>query len=90
MKRVLLSALLLLTLATTAALGWLLATESGLRWVYQQVESTQGPGVAMGAAEPREVITNPGEYHYEWTRGGRPVPAMRAVATEDDANDSNE
>jgi len=45
--------------------------------VYQQASRTSGPGVAMGAAEPREVITDPGQYHYEWIRGGRPVPPFR-------------
>lgn len=43
MKRLLLTGFLLLTLLTTAALGWLLGSESGLRWIYRQVEATLEP-----------------------------------------------
>jgi autotransporter translocation and assembly factor TamB len=38
-KRALLTGLLLLVLTIAIALGWLLTSENGLRWIYQQVES---------------------------------------------------
>ena len=38
MKRVLLT-ILLLTLSLSTALGWLLTSENGLRWIYRQAES---------------------------------------------------
>ena len=41
MKRILLTGLLLVVL-TIAAASWLLASESGLRWIYQQIESNLG------------------------------------------------
>lgn len=47
------------------------------RKVYRRSSEVGGPGVGVGTAEPGEVITNPGVYHYAWTRVGRRVPPMR-------------
>ncbi|MCP4769081.1 MAG: hypothetical protein GY875_22825 [Gammaproteobacteria bacterium] len=38
MKRILLTGLLFLALGAILAVGWLLSSESGLRWIYQQTE----------------------------------------------------
>ncbi len=56
------------------------------RKVYRQADRVVGPGVGMGTAEPGEVITNPGQYHYRWTRSGRRVPPMQADESTDDPN----
>ncbi len=52
MKRVLLT-ILLLTLSLSTALGWLLNSESGLRWIYRQAEST-----LAGALQVQQVSGN--------------------------------
>jgi len=52
MKRVLLT-ILLLTLSLSTALGWLLNSENGLRWIYRQAEST-----LAGALQVQQVSGN--------------------------------
>ena len=52
MKRVLLT-ILLLTLSLSTALGWLLNSENGLRWIYRQAEST-----LAGALQVHQVSGN--------------------------------
>lgn len=41
-----------------------------------------GGEIGAGTAEPVEVITDRGAYHYEWTRVGRRVPYLRAADDE--------
>lgn len=47
--------------------------------VYESAGGMGGGGIGVGRAEPREVITDPGEYHWEWIRGGRRVPTIFAL-----------
>jgi hypothetical protein len=41
-----------------------------------------GGGAAVGSYNPREVIVNPGKYHWQWLRGGKPVPSLRRGFTQ--------
>jgi hypothetical protein len=64
--------------------------EPRARKEYQTAERRSSPtdrngSVGVGATEPVEIITDPGEYHYEWIRGGRRIPPLRAAESQDDA-----
>jgi len=64
------------------------------RKVYETASSSgssdrRGGGVGIGAAEPREVITDPGEYHWTWLPDGNPTPPLHRL-THPDSDESNE
>lgn len=53
------------------------------RTVYVGAENKSSPTdaggrISAGSSEPVEVVTDSGEFHYEWTRGGPRVPVIRA------------
>ena len=41
-----------------------------------------GTGAGVSSSEPVEVITDPGKYHWQWTRGGQRVPHLPPLKTD--------